>query len=61
MSIVIKIETGYVGATHEIDTGMEREEWDELPDKEKHDWITDEVWNHIDAYAIDEDTDEAVG
>lgn len=58
MSVIIKINTGYVGATHECDTGLSAEEWKNLSDKERSEWIQDEVNNHIEAFAYDEENDE---
>ena len=58
MSVIIKIDTGYVGACHECDTGLTREEWSSMTEKQQHDWIETEVQNHISAYAVDEDDPE---
>jgi len=60
MSVIIKIDTGFVGAIHEHDTDTTVDEWKALPDKEKQDWITQLVWESIEAYAVDEETDEII-
>lgn len=55
---IIKVDTGFVGGTHEEDTGLTMEEWNGLPNNEKDDWLRDVLNNHCQAYVVDEDSDD---
>ena len=60
-TVIIKIDTGFVGATHEEDTGLTVEEWKALSQNEKWDWQNQAIQDHIDTYivCVDEDGNEA--
>ena len=40
MSVIIEIETGFVCSTHQYDTGLSVEEWNELDDEEKEEILS---------------------
>jgi hypothetical protein len=58
MSVIIKVDTGFVGGTHEEDTGLSVEEWGELSRGEKNQWLEQAVWDRICVHAEDEDNPE---
>lgn len=53
--VIIKIDTGFVNAVHEVDTGLNVSEWELLSENAKEALINDAVDSHINAYAVDED------
>jgi len=53
--VIIKIDTGFVNAVHEVDTGLNVSEWELLSENTKERLISDAVDSHINAYAVDED------
>jgi len=59
MSVLIKVDTGFVGGVHEDDTDMSVEEWNALSEKERQDYLIETVWNYIGVYAEDEDNPDA--
>ena len=54
-NVIIKIDTGFVGGIHEEDTGLSKDEWLALDQKERNEWMKDMVSNRIEVYAEDED------
>ena len=42
--IVIKVNTGFSGAVHEVDTGLTQQEWDDLSDKEKNEMLNEAIF-----------------
>ena len=54
MSVTIKVDTGFVGAIHEMETDLTVEEWKELTDNERHEIRMEAINENIDAYAVDE-------
>jgi len=60
MSVIIKIDTGFAGAIHEIDTDLSVEEWQKLSDKIKRSWLVDTAWDYIESYPVDEETDNII-
>lgn len=53
--VTIKVDTGFVGATHESDTGMSVEEWKALSHEDRMSWFQDCINDCISAYAEDEE------
>lgn len=60
MSVIIKIDTGFVGGIHEEDTGLTVKEWQAQSDKEKNQWLQDATNEVIDTYAVDEDDEDTI-
>ncbi len=56
--VIIKVDTGFSGATHQLDTGLTVKEWEALGDKFKNEYLNDAVAERIEAYAVDEDTNK---
>lgn len=59
-NVIIRCDTGFVGAVHEEDTGMTIEEWQALPEEGKNEWLKGIIEDNICSYAIDEDTEELI-
>lgn len=53
--VVIKIDTGFVNAIHEVHTGLSVAEWEAFSEKAREMLIDDAVSRHIEAYAVDEE------
>lgn len=53
--VIIKIDTGFSGATHEEYTHLTVEEWKALSKSERNEWINEAISEVISAYAEDED------
>jgi len=60
MSVIIKIDTGFVGAVHEEDTGLSIDEWNRLTSKEKDEMMQMAVVDNIEVYAVNDEDDELV-
>lgn len=60
MSVIIKVDTGFVGAVHEEDTQMSIKEWNALSDEDKRQWMNDCLHENIGVYAVDEETGEEI-
>jgi hypothetical protein len=60
MSVVIKVDTGFVGGVHEEDTGMTTEEWLGMSEKDRDSHVQEVLNDYCHAYAVDEDTDEPI-
>jgi len=58
MSVIIKVDTGYVGACYEEDTGLSLEEWNALDDDAKNEYRAGAISQNIEAYAYDEDDED---
>ena len=57
MSVIIKVYTGYVGATHECDTGLSIEEWNDLDNEARRSIHDDAIYSYIETSAGYEDED----
>jgi len=55
MTVIIKVDTGFVGGEHEEDTGLEVEDWNSLTDEERTDWLNGTLFNFCQVYAEDEE------
>tara|TARA_R110002096_G_C14286825_1_gene697111 strand:- start:180 stop:368 length:189 start_codon:yes stop_codon:yes gene_type:complete len=55
MAVIIKVDTGFVGATHECETDLSVDEWNALTNKERNDWKLEVIHDYIDVFAVDED------
>lgn len=60
MSVVIRVNTGFVGAEHIEETGLSVEEWNDLSDEGKREYLQGAIDDTISSDAIDEDTDEVI-
>jgi uncharacterized protein YuzB (UPF0349 family) len=60
MSVLIKINTGFVGAEHLHDTEIPVEEWDCLSSGDQNDIIVESILQYVDGTAIDSETEEEV-
>lgn len=60
MSVIIKVETGFVGAVHEEDTGLTVEEWKDLDDGGKNEYLQGAIDDTIESYAVDEDNPDDI-
>lgn len=60
MSIIIKVDTGFVGGIHEAYPDLSVEEWKGLNDEEKAKYLDEAIHNNIEAYVEDEDTGEVL-
>ncbi|WP_447868007.1 DUF7167 family protein [Rahnella bonaserana] len=49
--VMIKISTTKVGSEVRVGTGIEKEEWLEMSEKEQTEILSDIVWENINAYA----------
>ena len=58
MSVIIKVNTGFVGGIHEEYTGLSVEEWMALSDAEKNEYLQGAIDDHIESYAVDEDDED---
>jgi len=52
MSVIIRVDTGFVGATHEEDTGLSVDEWNELDDSGKSEYLQGAIDDNIESYAV---------
>ena len=58
--VVVEIDTGFVGGTHEVETGLTIDDFNSLSDKEKTETLEECVWEKIQAHFKDEGTGEIV-
>jgi len=56
-TVVIKVETGFVGGTHEEDTGLTLEEWNVLTEHQRNQWVQDIINENISGYPVLMDDD----
>ena len=54
MSVIIKVETGFVGGTHEQDTGLSVEEWQDLSEDKRNDLCDEFLHECCGSHAEDE-------
>lgn len=58
MSVIIKVDTGFVGAVHEEDTGLSVDEWNDLDESAKNEYLQGAIDDNICSYAVDEDNED---
>ena len=60
MSVIIKVDTGFVGGIHEEDTGLTIDEWNDLDDNGKNEYLQGAIDDNIESYAVDEDDEDTI-
>ena len=60
MSVIIKVDTGFVGAIHEEDTGLTVKEWNDLDSDGKYEYLRGAINDNIESYAVDEDDEDTI-